>query len=45
MVASNIKENDHRLITAIHDNTRTMFLLRFLTHTDHDKATPAPIDS
>ncbi len=35
----NIKKNDYRLITAIHYNTRKVFILRFLTHAEYDKAT------
>lgn len=35
----NIKKNDFRLITAIHYNTRKVFILRFLTHADYGKAT------
>jgi mRNA interferase HigB len=33
----NIKKNDYRLITAIHYNTRKVFILLFLTHAEYDK--------
>ena len=33
----NIAGNHHRLITAIHYNTRSIFILRILTHADYSK--------
>lgn len=35
----NIKKNTFRLITAIHFNTRKVFILRFLSHAEYDKNT------
>lgn len=32
----NIGGNKYRLITAIHYNTRKVFVLRFLTHVEYD---------
>ena len=33
----NIVGNHHRLITAIHYNTRSIFILKILTHADYSK--------
>lgn len=33
----NIAGNHHRLITAIHYNTRSIFILKILTHADYSK--------
>jgi mRNA interferase HigB len=33
----NIAGNNHRLITAIHYNTRKVFILKALTHAQYDK--------
>ncbi len=33
----NIAGNHHRLITAIHYNTRSLFILKILTHADYNK--------
>ena len=33
----NIAGNNHRLITAIHDNTGKVFILKILTHSQYDK--------
>ncbi len=33
----NVAGNLHRLITAIHYNTRSIFILRILTHADYSK--------
>jgi mRNA interferase HigB len=33
----NIAGNNHRLITAIHYNTRSIFILKILTHSDYSK--------
>ena len=33
----NIAGNHHRLITAIHYNTRSIFVLKILTHADYSK--------
>jgi len=33
----NICRNDYRLITAIHYNTRIVYVLLFMTHADYDK--------
>lgn len=33
----NLKKNDFRLVTAIHYNTRKVFILGFLTHAEYDK--------
>jgi mRNA interferase HigB len=33
----NIAGNHHRLITAIHYNTRSIFILNILTHSDYSK--------
>ena len=33
----NIAGNHHRLITATHYNTRSIFILKILTHTDYSK--------
>ncbi len=33
----NIAGNNHRLITAIHYNTRSIFILKILTHADYSK--------
>lgn len=33
----NIAGNHHRLITAIHFNTRSIFILKILTHADYSK--------
>jgi mRNA interferase HigB len=35
-VIFNIGGNKYRLITAIHYNTRKVFVLRFLTHAEYD---------
>lgn len=36
VVIFNIGGNKYRLITAIHYNTRKVFVLRFLTHVEYD---------
>lgn len=36
IVIFNIGGNKYRLITAIHYNTRKVFVLRFLTHVEYD---------
>lgn len=36
VVIFNIGGNKYRLITAIHYNTRKVFVLRFLTHAEYD---------
>ena len=33
----NIRGNNYRLVTAVHFNTQTLFVLRFLTHAEYDK--------
>src|SRR5207245_2395275 len=33
----NIRGNNYRMITAIHYNTKRVYLLRLLTHGDYDK--------
>ena len=33
----NAAANHHRLITAIHYNTRSIFILKILTHADYSK--------
>jgi mRNA interferase HigB len=33
----NIGGNNYRLITAIHYNTKIVYILRFLTHAEYDK--------
>ena len=33
----NIKGNDYRLITAIHYDRQTVYVLRFLTHAEYSK--------
>lgn len=35
----NIKGNDYRLITSIHYNTQTVFILEVLTHAEYSKET------
>lgn len=37
VVVFNVCGNTYRLITAIHYNTQSVFMLRFLTHADYDK--------
>lgn len=35
----NVGGNNFRLVTAIHYNTQIVYILRFLTHAEYDKAT------
>lgn len=37
VVIFNISGNNHRLITALHFNTKTAFILKILTHAQYDK--------
>ena len=33
----NIQRNEHRLVAAIHFNTKVVYVLRLMTHRDYDK--------
>lgn len=37
VIIFNISGNNHRLITALHFNTRMAFILKILTHAQYDK--------
>jgi mRNA interferase HigB len=39
VVVFNIAGNQYRLLTAIHDNMRKIFVLRFLTHAEYTRET------
>ena len=38
VIVFNIAGNQYRLLTAIHYNMRKVFVLRFLTHAEYDRA-------